>query len=971
MSASVFLLSSFREVTGLGALKTSTRSVHTFKTGKNNASNPSKRKRTQNRQNSRGWTSPSPPSSEQSPAQSFRSSTTKTPESHRPRLSRELPRLREKDVVQQRIASFQTERNQDANQWAQKLAERHEKEAREERHRKMVQEMKRGMQVDAVERRRKELESRIAKRDGTWKHEIHNQKAESEQTLGRSKRLSTDSGKFADGGVGSKIQSWITRAPKTERTVPVRETIIPQTAKDTKDLHRERSTHTSSPHIPLKPKIATNSSGLPQLKEFYRPPPSLTQRKGKLSTVPLTSSSTQESTSFSSPPLLPGLVSCLNDILGPQASPTEIQRLSIARVVDAVNSPDSSTLPSLALEPVSEPSAYKEFLLASETGSGKSIAYLLPLLQSLKVSELAQNAQKTSSTYGPASKYAYNPRSLVLAPTHELARQLSGFAKTLSHEIKLRVVCTSRANGNNREKDKDRAPDKESMVLREMRVTETEGEQIADGVTELDVRPLSRDSSAHILTGSVGSSTSGSTRPVDVMVGTPMKFLEMIFGRGWDRADATDANNGHANTRRSIGKPEMGLSNIEWVIIDEADVLFDPDFNSFTRLILAEISKARGKEVTFVKEDKVLSAECYPEAPAVAEDVAEEPKEGNDRSDSASESLQSPSSTSVTSAASVIPTKYPFNLILTTATIPPALLLYLQQHHPAIFARRPRRSLRPNAGILRSSGLHRLPTSLKIDQVDWSGGNKLADIEKRLRAVWMEDERRWMGNVGKGPTELSKIIVFCNKSAKVDDLGAYLEEKGIKTVTLTSRIGSLSTVVEAGEDHPNPGVPVEEGKSDKAERKGSERRRGSNKHLEGFLRVRSKSRDSSDSNPTTEGQSSTSSAPRRLQPLVISSSASPSSRTSKPPSTPATPTLSNTPHVLLTTSLLSRGLDFAPSVRHVFIVDEPRNVVDFLHRAGRTGRAGTEGVVVVFGKGGRSTSQGKKGLPMEWRGGRS
>ncbi|KAJ3889417.1 P-loop containing nucleoside triphosphate hydrolase protein, partial [Lentinula edodes] len=563
------------------------------------------------------------------------------------------------------------------------------------------------------------------------------------------------------------------------------------------------------------------------------------------------SSSTKESTSFSSPPLLPGLVSCLNDILGPQASPTEIQRLSIARIVDAVNSPDSSTTPSLALEPVSEP-AYKEFLLASETGSGKSIAYLLPLLQSLKVSELAQNAQKTSSTYGPASKYAYNPRSLVLAPTHELARQLSGFAKTLSHEIKLRVVCTSRAN-----------------------ITETEGEQIADGVTELDVRPLSRDSSAHILPDSVGSSTSGSTRPVDVMVGTPMKFLEMIFGRGWDRADATDANNGHANTRRSIGKPEMGLSNIEWVIIDEADVLFDPDFNSFTRLILAEISKARGKEVTF-----------------------------------------SPSSTSVTSAASVIPTKYPFNLILTTATIPPALLLYLQQHHPAIFARRPRRSLRPNAGILRSSGLHRLPTSLKIDQVDWSGGNKLADIEKRLRAVWMEDERRWMGNVGKGPTELSKIIVFCNKSAKVDDLGAYLEEKGIKTVTLTSKIGS-------------------------------ERRRGSNKHLEGFLRVRSKSRDSSDSNPTTKEQSSTSSASR------------------------PTPTLSNTPHVLLTTSLLSRGLDFAPSVRHVFIVDEPRNVVDFLHRAGRTGRAGTEGVVVVFGKGGRSTSQGKKGMPMEWRGGRS
>ncbi|KAJ3884313.1 hypothetical protein GG344DRAFT_71441 [Lentinula edodes] len=80
----------------------------------------------------------------------------------------------------------------------------------------------------------------------------------------------------------------------------------------------------------------------------------------------------------------------------------------------------------------------------------------------------------------------------------------------------------------------------------------------------------------------------------------------------------------------------------------------------------------------------------------------------NVHSDSApeSESLQSPSSTPVTSAASVIPTKYPFNLIITTATILPALLLYFQQY------RRSRRSPRPTAGILRSSGLHHLQASL-------------------------------------------------------------------------------------------------------------------------------------------------------------------------------------------------------------------------------------------------------------------
>jgi len=53
---------------------------------------------------------------------------------------------------------------------------------------------------------------------------------------------------------------------------------------------------------------------------------------------------------------------------------------------------------------------------------------------------------------------------------------------------------------------------------------------------------------------------------------------------------------------------------------------------------------------------------------------------------------------------------------------------------------------------------------------------------------------------------------------------------------------------------------------------------------------------------------------------------------------------------MVTTSLLSRGLDFSPDLKHVFIVDQPRNTIDFLHRAGRSGRAGHKGKVVVFMK---------------------
>ena len=67
------------------------------------------------------------------------------------------------------------------------------------------------------------------------------------------------------------------------------------------------------------------------------------------------------------------------------------------------------------------------------------------------------------------------------------------------------------------------------------------------------------------------------------------------------------------------------------------------------------------------------------------------------------------------------------------------------------------------------------------------------------------------------------------------------------------------------------------------------------------------------------------------------------------------------PRILITTSLLSRGLDFSPLVSTVMLVDQPRDIIDFLHRAGRAGRAGRKGKVVVFGMGngmGRSMGMG-------------
>jgi len=220
----------------------------------------------------------------------------------------------------------------------------------------------------------------------------------------------------------------------------------------------------------------------------------------------------------------------------------------------------------------------------------------------------------------------------------------------------------------------------------------------------------------------------------------------------------------------------------------------------------------------------------------------------------------SPETSTASTLSQNAPINYPFNLILTTATIPSSLAAYLDIYHPTLTR-------------LASPKLHRLPSTMKTEYESWTGGNKYADVERRIRKVWAEDSIR-----SDFDGKLSKILIFCNKGSKVQSLGDFLKDKGIPNVALTKDSGARNI--------------------------------GNNHHLDGFLRTANSER--------------------------------------KP--TPSSPSEGKEPHVMITTSMLSRGLDFSPYVRHVFIVDEPRNMVDFLHRAGRSARAGQVGKVVVFGK---------------------
>ncbi|KAF8154955.1 P-loop containing nucleoside triphosphate hydrolase protein [Crassisporium funariophilum] len=602
----------------------------------------------------------------------------------------------------------------------------------------------------------------------------------------------------------------------------------------------EENSHSSGPHdaqnapVP-RPRPRSTPEEAPLADEFYHPssPVSTALRTETRAIQEKTAETTPSEAfgaQFTSPPLLPGLLASLQELLGPSARPTPIQALSLKYLLE---NPDLSSQGEI----VDSAPGWRQFLLASETGSGKSIAYLLPMLQHLKLSEASTPADRQQT-----QRRAYNPRGLILAPTHELARQLSGFAKSLLHHAKLRVMCASQANEKSTVKKRDSTASQ--MALRFAETAGGEGGEFKVGKTGW---------------------------PVDLVVGTPMKLLEMVRGRGWDRREMTPEEEEREMSEREEGeeehqrkarrgrdkmlgfgkwrsRPELGLAGVEWVVVDEADVLFDPDFQETTRTLLADIAAARGMHIP-ITPLPALSAPSFPSS------LSHPPS-----------THTAPTPAFATPSTPTTPIQYPFHLLLTSATIPKSLNTYLSTYHPALTR-------------LASPLLHHLPKGLQTEYVNWTGGNKFADIERRIRRVWAEDASAGAYTGGGGG--LSKVLVFCNRSSKVVEFSAYLEERGIKNVAMTSR----------------------------SEHRG----RGSNRHLDGFLRTRN-----------------TDTLPR--------------------PSPTANTDPKTHPHVMITTSLLSRGLDFAPSIKHVFIVDEPRNMVDFLHRAGRSGRAGERGRVVVFGK---------------------
>ncbi len=71
-----------------------------------------------------------------------------------------------------------------------------------------------------------------------------------------------------------------------------------------------------------------------------------------------------------------------------------------------------------------------DLILGAQTGAGKTLAYLIPLMQTLKADENASGMRARPK----------RPRALVLAPTRELALQVREVARGLARALKLSVV---------------------------------------------------------------------------------------------------------------------------------------------------------------------------------------------------------------------------------------------------------------------------------------------------------------------------------------------------------------------------------------------------------------------------------------------------------------------------------------------------------------------------------------------------
>lgn len=106
-----------------------------------------------------------------------------------------------------------------------------------------------------------------------------------------------------------------------------------------------------------------------------------------------------------------------------------------SEIVEALRVQGITTPNKLQAQAIPALSGGGDLVLGAQTGSGKTLTYLIPLLQRLKDEE--------DCAEEPLAVRPSRPRALVLVPTRELGEQVKGVAKSICHYVKLRSAGIS------------------------------------------------------------------------------------------------------------------------------------------------------------------------------------------------------------------------------------------------------------------------------------------------------------------------------------------------------------------------------------------------------------------------------------------------------------------------------------------------------------------------------------------------
>lgn len=333
---------------------------------------------------------------------------------------------------------------------------------------------------------------------------------------------------------------------------------------------------------------------------------------------------------------------------------------------------------------------------------------------------------------------------------------------------------------------------------------------------------------------------------VDMLFSTGRRMAQLL-GLERERGERVPVE----RKRNDDEEPEFSPARLEWLVIDEADVLLGSAFADETNAILRRLPRN-------------------------------------------------------------------MNVLLVTATLPPALLEQIGAPDSPLKGY--------DFDHLLSPGLHRLPAKLETRFVPWSkSGNMYSDIAHEVRRVFaeealdaknaaQEEEAKRGLKPGSVKPQRNMAVVFCSSLGKVAAVSKALEERDIKCLPWTG---------------------------DSADRKV-----GRNGPLDHFLVDHNKRPESLETPKPVKSVATTDDG----EPIAVTEAeAEAAAAEDKKDKKEQPESDKKKPRVLVTTSLLSRGLDFSPLVSTIYLVDPPRNVLDFVHRAGRAGRAGRPGRVVVFG----------------------